>query len=213
VTPKSLQPKVIDVFGPELTTQLAECVTDSIRAKLDLVLTKDEVVILHRAARAAAKRRALGQPGVGLPVTGVNRRAVDNLRTATLKMLAALKSISEIADQPIIIGRENLAAMLIEDDWDMEDNVDFIVNTTEQIFARIIPDLDVIRRRAESLLSTAKLVERGRGRRLEAYDDFIIACYRVWRGHRTGKGWSKKNGGGAGDSRVRRVAGRQRQEA
>lgn len=44
----------------------------------------------------------------------------------------------------------------------------------------------------------ANRVEHGRGRRLEGYDRFVTACRRVWLRHRTEKGWSKKDGRGAG---------------
>jgi hypothetical protein len=124
---------------------------------------------------------------------------VTDVKNTAHKLLAALGKIRDAADKPTIVGRENLACTFINDNWDFRDeDLLFPIHPTEAIIKHIRPMLEHLELRAKSLLATAQRVEHGRGRRLEGYDEFVTACHQVWLKHRGIKGWTKRNGRGAG---------------
>ena len=122
MAPEAVQLKVIDVFGPDLTPELAEYVKGSVAAELGFRLTKDDLLFLHRAARAAAIHRAFGERGVGLPALGISISATDDVGKAARKLLSALRAIRKHAEAPITLGRENIADTFMSDDWDYDEN-------------------------------------------------------------------------------------------
>ena len=143
-------------------------------------------------------RRAWGRPGVGVPVLGITYSAIADVEKATRKLLFALSNIKKLAEMPKVIGRKNLAWQFFIDNSDFRDEDISFIDQTKYILEYIHPRLKLLKVRAGVLFKNAKRVEHGRGRRVEGYNDFVTGCHQVWLKHRRNKGWSKRNGRGAG---------------
>jgi hypothetical protein len=189
-------PNFMDVFGPDLTPELAKPIKGLMFAHLGLEIQDFELTWLHGRARSIGSERA-----VFAPVSGRSYKAVDDLRKALWKSLVALEKVRSIAAEPMEIGRLNIAQDYVSDMSGFSDDAEediWLATTPEEVIDRLTADVRLHHRRAERALNSAQRMERGQGRRTKGYDEFITACRQVWNRHRKDKGWSTKAGRGSG---------------
>jgi hypothetical protein len=189
-------PSLLDAFGPKQTPELVVSFKTQVATSLGFEMKDFELDWLCRNVRHVVTD-GLFRP----PVSGTSYKAVDDLSKAAYKLLVALKNVQAVAREPFEIRRGNLADQFLSDVGlidDDEDEDELMFSTPDETIARVIADFQLLHRRAWRAIGSAKRVERGAGRKLQGYDNFILACRQVWDRNRTDKGWSEKNGRGCG---------------
>ncbi len=189
-------PMFIDIIGPDLTPEIAAQMKRQISQILEFELEDFELTWLHKEARHIAADRA-----VNAPAEGQSYIAIDDLRKAIWKFLAALEAVRAISLEPFDPSRRNIAADFLSDmnmiDGDDEEDA-FLLMTPLEIIDRVKADLELMQRRAITALDSVERVPRGKGRSASGYDRFILACRQIWMRHRQDQGWSIKAGRGCG---------------
>jgi hypothetical protein len=189
-------PRVIDVWGPTLTPERAIQLTASVAEALGFELSAEEISYLHERARSISINRC-----AFAPVSGRSYKAVEDLGKAAWKLRTAIRMVQEVAAEPWVLERENIAYVYVDEigmvEGDDEEEA-LLIDTPEDIINRVLNDVQLLERRANRALSGSRRLTHGQGRLIEGYDEFVATCQKVWSRHRVDQGWSERRGRGCG---------------
>jgi hypothetical protein len=176
-----------------LTAELATRIAVSVEQALGFWLQPEDVETLHYGAVQAGSENFAKMPA--LPTS---RDALRELIMASNKLVTAIRKVYELAYKAPPLNRFSLVDPFLWESSIILGDPSRVWIPTERLIDRISHDLEELTERAHRILADAPLASRGTSRKIAGLDIFVDACHRVWTNHRTDKGWSKKNGRGAG---------------
>ena len=133
-----------------------------------------------------------------MPALPASRDALRELIKLSDKLSTAMKNVYSLAGEDPPLNCSSLVDWFLWESSVVLGDPSRVRITTDALIHRISHDLHDLTERAHRILEDAPLPSRGTSRKIAGYNIFVDACHRVRPNHRSDKGWSKKNGRGAG---------------